>query len=179
MEVLHLLDSLLDVVENAKGIPFTNNVMINKDELLDLLEEVKTKMPDDIKQAQWVKEERQKLIMEARREADGLKREAEDKMTDLKEEKQKYIAEAQREIEGMKAEAEKKAQALVDESEIMRRANEQAKDLLISAQAEAKKIRLGTRQYADEVLSDLEGHLSEMVNTVKGNREQLKGKKNF
>lgn len=177
MEVLNLLDSLLDLVENAKNMPFTNNIIINKDELLDLLEEVKIKMPDDIKQAQWVKEERQKLIMEARREADGMKREAEDKMADLKEEKQKVVTEAQKEIESMKMDAEKKASAMVDESEIMKRANEQARDLLIAAQTEAKKIRIGTRQYADELLADLEKELTDMVMTVKGNRDQLKGKK--
>ena len=177
MEVLNLLDSLLDLVENAKNMPFTNNIIINKDELLDLLEEVKIKMPDDIKQAQWVKEERQKLITEARREADGIKREVEDKMADLKDEKQKVVSEAQKEIESMKTDAERKATALVDESEIMKRATDQARELLLSAQTEAKKIRMGTRQYADDLLGDLERELNEVVMTVKGNRDQLKGKK--
>ena len=60
MEIFTLLETLEDILENSKGLPFTNKTMVDKEELLEIIKEIRIKLPDELKQAKWVKEERQK-----------------------------------------------------------------------------------------------------------------------
>jgi len=92
----------------------------------------------------------------------------------IKEERQRILAEAEREAEILKKEADKKVQELIDDSDIMKRANEQAKEVIIAAQIDAKKIRLGSKAYADELLAELEKHAANVMDTIKNNRDELK-----
>lgn len=77
----------------------------------------------------------------------------------------------------MRQEADKRLLSLIEESEIVKRANEQAREIIISAQQDAKKIRLGSRAYADDVLGDVEKYIDNISSTIKANRTELKTKK--
>ena len=68
MEIFELLESLEDIIERGKNLPFTNKGVIDKDEILDLIKEIRLKLPDELKQAKWVKEERQRILVEAQKE---------------------------------------------------------------------------------------------------------------
>ena len=69
MEFLSLVNMIEELVENASGVPFSGKCMLDRDEMLDLIRELKERLPEDIKQARWIKEERNKIISEAQREA--------------------------------------------------------------------------------------------------------------
>ena len=81
MDALELLDELEDIIDKGASVPFSGRCILDKDELLDVLQEIKLKLPDDLKQAKWIKEERQRILQEAQTEADNLtSKSAEDKI---------------------------------------------------------------------------------------------------
>jgi len=174
MEVMLLLDALEDILEKAPNLPLSSKSVINKEELQEIIKDIRIKLPDEVKQAQWIKEERQKILIEAKKDAEAIRRESEEKLQKIKEERQRVLAEAEREAEILKKEADKKIQDLIDESDIVKKANEQAKEIILAAQIDAKKIRLGSKAYADELLAELEKHAANILETIRSNREELK-----
>ena len=65
MEIFTLLESLEEIIENSRSVPFSGKGIVDKDELFDLIKEIRIKLPDELKQAKWVKEERQRILVEA------------------------------------------------------------------------------------------------------------------
>lgn len=131
MDVLELIDHLEDIIEGGTPIPITGKVMLNKADLLDMLKEIRIKLPDEMKQAQWITQEKQRIIAEAQRQADAMIKE-----TDVR---------LKREIE---------------HHDITSEANKRASDIINNAQRNAKEIRLGAKEYADQLLSELEKSLN-------------------
>ena len=72
MEIFTFLETLEDILENSKKLPFTDKVIVNKEELVEIIQEIRLKLPDELKQAKWVKEERQRILEEAQKEAEGV-----------------------------------------------------------------------------------------------------------
>ena len=64
MEIFTLLETLEDILENSRNLPFTTKGIVDKDDMLDLIKEIRIKLPDELKQAKWVKEERQRILVE-------------------------------------------------------------------------------------------------------------------
>lgn len=145
MEILSILETMEDLVEKSVSVPFSGKCMIDKEEMLEIIKEIRLKIPDDIKQAKWVKEERQKILLEAQKEANNIIKDAESQIA-----------------------------ALVDEHEITKKAYEQANEIITTAQKNAKEIRLGTREYADGVLIKVEEILKEAYDVINTNRQELK-----
>ena len=145
MEILAILETLEDLVEKSVNVPFSGKCLVDKEEILEIVKEIRLKLPDDIKQAKWVKEERQRILLEAQREANNTLKEAEGKIA-----------------------------ALVDEHEITKKAYEQANEIISNAQKQAREIRLGTRDYADSVLNKVEEILKDTLDVIKMNREEIK-----
>lgn len=145
MEYLGLIGVLEELVETAPKVPFSNKCMLDRDEMLDLIRELRERLPEDIKQAKWIKDERQKLLADAQKEANGILKEAENKF-----------------------------QELVDEHEITKKASEQARDIIEDTNKKSKGIRLGTRDYVDGILGDLEKTLSTTLKTIQEDRRSLK-----
>jgi len=86
MDVLKLLDLVEDIIEEGSSIPFSSKVCIDKDEILDITNEIRLKLPDEIKQAEWIKEERQRILAEAQSEADTITEEARLRIEEMIEE---------------------------------------------------------------------------------------------
>ncbi len=177
MEVLLLLDALEDIIDKASNLPLSSKAMVNKEELLEIIKDIRLKLPDELKQAQWIKEERQKILIEAKKEAETIQKECDEKIQKTKEERQRILVEAEKEAEMFRQEVDRKIKSMIDENEITKRANEQAKDIILSAQQDAKKIRLGARAYADELLAELNLRVEKILNTINSNREELKNYK--
>src|SRR3954465_15899225 len=76
MDVLVLIDKLDDLVHNAKAVPLTDQVRIDREEIYDILDQMRTPIPEEIKQARWIVKERQEVLAEAKREVDRLLAEA-------------------------------------------------------------------------------------------------------
>lgn len=145
MEILSILETLEDVVERSISVPFSGKCMVDREEILEIIKEMRLKLPDDIKQAKWVKEERQKILLEAQKEANNIVKDAENKIA-----------------------------SLVDEHEITKKAYDQANEIVSNAQKNAREIRLGTKEYADSVLKKVEEILEDTLEVIKVNREEVK-----
>lgn len=145
MEILAIIETLEEVVEKGMSIPFSGKCVVDREEILELVKEMRLKLPDDIKQAKWVKDERQRILLEAQKEANMI-------------------------IE----DAESRINTMVDDHEIIKKAYEQSEDIVATAKNSAKDIRQGTKEYADEVLEKIEGLLGETVEVIKMNRQELK-----
>lgn len=145
MEILAILETLEDVVEKGISVPFSGKCLVDREEILEIVKEIRLKLPDDIKQAKWVKEERQRILLEAQKQADDIIKDAENKIA-----------------------------SLVDEHEITKKAYDQANEIVANAQKNAKDIRQGTREYADSVLNKVEDILKDTLDVIHMNRDELK-----
>ena len=76
MDVLVLIDKLDDLVHNAKPVPLTDQVRVDKEEIYDILDQMRATIPEEIKQARWIVKERQEMLAEAKRECDRILGEA-------------------------------------------------------------------------------------------------------
>src|SRR2546430_16447920 len=70
MDVLVLIDKLDDLVHNAKAVPLTDQVRIDREEIYDILDQMRATIPEEIKQARWIVKERQGMLAEAQRACD-------------------------------------------------------------------------------------------------------------
>ncbi len=147
MDVLVLIDKLDDLVHNSKPIPLSDNVRVDKEEIYDLLDQMRATIPEEIKQARWIVKERQEMLAEAKREAERLVKEAREKQN-----------------------------RLVGEEEVTKAADRAAEDIIEDARAREREIRLGAEDYADEILNTLEVNLSKFIAAVQRGRDRLAGK---
>ena len=141
MDIEQLIDALEDKIDSCTTIPIWGRGIIDKDELLDMIQDIRMKYPDEMKQAKWVKEERQRIINDAQKEAAGIIKAAEDKIA-----------------------------AMVNEHDITQQAYEKANQIVDSAQKNSHEIRVGANQYADDVLRALEEELIKTAETTRANR---------
>ena len=63
MEIFTLLETLEDILEKSKKVPFTNKAVVDKDEIVEIIQEIRLKLPDELKQAKWIKEERLMVLL--------------------------------------------------------------------------------------------------------------------
>lgn len=143
MEVLQIIDELDEMVEQSMNV-FGYSVA-NKENLLSLIEEIRLKLPDELKQARWVKEEREKILADARKEAEGILKEAQDKVI-----------------------------ALIDEHEITKAAKEKSAQIMKNAQQQEADMQRNAIAYADSILEKLDKSISIALEEVHSSRRQLK-----
>ena len=72
MEIFTLLDTLEDLLEEGRGLPFSSKGIVDKEQFMDIIKEIRIKLPDELKQAKWIKEERQRILVEAQKEAEEI-----------------------------------------------------------------------------------------------------------
>ncbi|MGA2470207.1 MAG: ATPase [Solirubrobacteraceae bacterium] len=144
MDVLVLIDKLDDLVHNAKQVPLTDQVRVDKEEIYDLLDQMRATIPEEIKQARWIVKERQEMLAEAKREAERIVREGRERQ-----------------------------ERLIADEEIVKAAERAAEDIIEDARAHEREIRLGAEDYADEILDTLETNLSKFIAAVQRGRERL------
>jgi len=151
MIVYERLASIEKILEEAKKLPLSSKVMIDADEMNLLLKEIKVSLPEELKQARWISEERKKIITEAHVEADDIITEAQDKV----DEHELVIM------------AKKKAE------EIIQKARVESEDISKKAKAESDGIRKAALEYTDEVLSKVQRNLDGFIDTIIENRREL------
>ena len=104
MDVLVLIDKLDDTIHNAKPVPLTDQVRVDKEEIYDILDQMRATIPEEIKQARWIVKERQEMLAEAKREAERIIKEARDEQARLINEEE-VVRQAEREAEQIVEEA--------------------------------------------------------------------------
>ncbi len=149
---LDLLTELEDIIDKGVAVPFTGRCMLDKEELLEIIQEIRLKLPTDLEQAKWIKAERQNIINDAHKEAEEIIKIANDKTI-----------------------------AMIDENEITRKAVAAANEITTSANAEAQAAKTSSYQYADYLLENVENvvlktvrDLEQCITIVKERRDQLK-----
>jgi cell division septum initiation protein DivIVA len=149
MDVLVLIDKLDDLIHNAKRtmLPGSDQVRLDREEIYDILDQMRATIPEEIKQARWIVKERQEMLAEAKREAERIVKEAREKQDQL-----------------------------VSNEEVVKEAERAADDIIQDARAREREIRLGAEDYADEILNTLEVNLSKFIGAVQRGRERLQGK---
>ena len=147
MDVLVLIDKLDDLIHNARSVPLTDSVMIDSEEIYDLLDQMRSTIPEEIKQARWIVKERQEMLAEAKQEAERLL-----------------------------SEAQERAEKLAADTEVVRLAEKNAQQIMEDAREHEREIRLGAEDYADEVLGNLEMNLEKFIAAVRRGRERLQGR---
>src|SRR5919201_336542 len=83
MDVLVLIDKLDDLIHNARPVPLTDQVRVDREEIYDLLDQMRATIPEEIKQARWIVKERQEMLAEAKREAERIIKGARDQQARL------------------------------------------------------------------------------------------------
>ena len=151
MRVLELLEEIEEIVDTAAGFPLTGKIMVDSQELLEIVREIRAELPDEIQQAQWIKNERERII-----------------------------AEAKTQYEAVIDDAQKQADALVENNDITVRAKMRADELMQVTESTAKQLKIGTYDYLDSILYSFQGkmeHLSsidDINSALAANREELK-----
>lgn len=145
MEIFALLEALEELVENSKKLPLSSKIVVDKEELNELIEDIRLKLPDDLRQAKKIKDERLDILNDAKGKAEQMLKDAEVKIIQM-----------------------------VDEHVITQKAVMQKDEIVNSANKASQEISIGTRTYADNILEKVEAVLIEELETIKKNREELK-----
>lgn len=132
VNIIELLEYLQDLVENSPKVPMSGKVMIDKREIIEVIDQIINYMPDQFKKAEWVMNERERILNEAKKEYDSVRKET---MTMMKQN--------------------------VENHDIVKEAKIRAQEIIASAQRDAKAIRLGSRDYSDEILTQLDKEIEE------------------
>lgn len=144
MDILMLVDRLEAVINGGWRPPMTDKVMIDEREALDVLDLMRTAIPEEIKQSRRVNQDREKLIAEAQADANHLMTQAEEKMN-----------------------------LLVSDQGVVQAAEERAAEVEQEAYARADEVRAGADRYAFEVLQQLEVRLSRFTSEVRNGMDAL------
>ena len=127
MTVLDLLDELEDIVDTAPNVPLTGKIMVESSEVLEIVDDIRKALPEDVKQAKW-----------------------------LKDEKERILAEAKEEYEKIIVEAKKQAGFLVDNNDITLKAKKRADSISDAADDYSSVLKLKTYDYLDKMLYDMQ-----------------------
>jgi hypothetical protein len=138
MDILHLVDRLEELVNSSRSIPFTRNVILDEDRMLDLIDQMRVAIPEEVKKSQQILAQKDRVIAQAKEEAErtvNLAKDKSDKLTDQ---------------DGIVQEAKKKASQIEAEAEIR-----------------AKKTQAEADEYVTETLTNLEIALERVLNQVR------------
>ena len=140
-----LVNNLCEMVQDAGSVPFTDKCMLERDQVLDILDELRTSLPADIKMAQDIVEKRNELIAAGKREA-----------------------------EAMRKQAEEAAHAMVSETEVVRAARAKAKEILGSAEIQGRELRKVANDYCEDILKRTEEAVSRGLEEVRMARQRFR-----
>jgi len=132
------------VIQNARHVPLSTQIMINEDEMMELIDQIRFNLPDEIKQANWTVSEQQRIISEAHAEAARIM-----------------------------SRANERAEETSSDHEVLRRAERHAAQVIKDGQAKSDQIMREAEAYALEQLKQLEAHLGRTLATVRRGVEAL------
>lgn len=156
MDIIQIIEEIEDLIDDAASVPLSKKVMIDADKIHVFLDEIKTNLPEEVKQAQWINEEKERILAEAQRESDSIK------------------AEAQREADQVMQDAKKRFEALINEHDITRQAEEYGEQIVRRAEQNAKTLQMQSITYVDEMLGTTQDKLKEILNVLEENRNELR-----
>lgn len=139
-----MLNRMEDQISDAKKMPFSEQVLVDREEMLFLIRMIRENLPEELRQARWLLQQNRQLIQEARKEAEQIMREAEQQMT-----------------------------RMIDEHEITQQAQAEANHIMEEATQRSQQIQQHAINYAKTLLADLEDQLTEMLVFIQRNKKEI------
>ncbi len=137
MDILQLIDRLEELFNDAKAVPFTHNVVVDEDKMLELIDQMRIAIPEEVKKAQQIVAQRDRVMAQAQEESNRTLQLAREKADQL----------AQKDI-------------------ITQEAQRRAEQILAQARAEAEGIRAEADNYVLDILMQLQDQVAKMSNQV-------------
>jgi hypothetical protein len=138
MDILHLVDRLEELLNQSRPFPFTHNVLVDEDRMLDIIDQMRVAIPDEVKKAQQVLAQRDRTMAQAQEEANRTL-----------------------------AIAREKSDQLVERDAIVQAAQARADQVIAQARVEAEKTRLEADAYVLDQLTHLEIEMDRILNQVR------------
>ena len=142
--LLDYLDDIEEVLEQARSVPFSNRISVEKARIMEIISEIRLTLPDDIRNAQRILGDHDRIIAEANRKA-------------------QEILDA----------AENEAKLKVSTNEIYVRASEEAAEMMEVESARAMDLRMNATNYADEQLAEVEKQVREYMENIKQQNKRI------
>lgn len=139
-----LLRRVGELVAAARPMPLSSSAMINKEELLALLEEAQSRLPDELREARWLRKERDEYLTKMTVDGDEI-------------------------LDAARARAEQ----MVQRTEVVKAAEHRARRIIDGAEAEARRLRLECEDFCDQRLAGFEIVLERTLKTVGSGRQKL------
>lgn len=146
VDVELLLRRVIDTIANARPMPLSASVMINRDEVLDLLNETIERLPDELRAARWLLKEREE-----------------------------YLAKVRREGEEILDQARTRAERMVQRTEVVKTSEARARKIVDAAKEEASRLKNECEDYCDHKLASFEIVLARTLKMVGAGRDKLQG----
>ena len=144
--VIELLGVLYNMVKEAYSLPLMGvKCVLDRNKVMDLIEEINAELPTDLEQARKIVESKNDILGSARREADAIKRQADER-----------------------------ARQLISQDEITVAARQKANEMISSAETQAREVRVATNQYVDDALMRTEEALNTALGEVRMSRNKFK-----
>jgi vacuolar-type H+-ATPase subunit H len=137
MDMAARIQQLEEMITEAKAMPLSTSVLINREEALELIQEMRASLPEEIKQARWVVKDREQLLTKARKDAEGIIQQA--------------LEEQHR---------------LIDQEEVVKASAREAERLLDEARGEARQIRHEAEDYMDQKLAAFEATITRTLEQI-------------
>jgi vacuolar-type H+-ATPase subunit H len=148
MDILHLIDRLEELFNNSRPIPLTHNVIVDEDKFLDIIDQMRISVPEEVKKAQTVFSQKDRVMAQAQEEAN--------RTLQL---------------------AREKADELIAKEVLVQDATRRAGQIIDQARMEAENIKTGADQYALDALMGLQTELERLVNQAQNGVQVLLQKK--
>ncbi len=147
MDILHLVDRLEELLNESRPIPLTHNVIVDEDKFLDIIDQMRISIPEEIKKAQQIAAQRDRVMAQAQEEAN--------RTLQL---------------------AREKAEQLISKDQIAQEAQRRASQIIDQARMDAENIKNGADQYALDALASLADQLERLLVQVRNGMRLLEEK---
>lgn len=144
MDILHLVDRLEELFNSSRPIPLTHNVIVDEDQFLELIDQMRISIPEEVKKAQQVLAQRDRVL-----------------------------AQAQEEAARTVALAKQKADENVSRDAIVQAAQSRSEQILLQARAEAEATRSEADEYIIDALGGLETELTRLLTQARNGIAKL------
>lgn len=139
-----LLRRCIDIIVSAPTMPLSSSPRIDRDEVVELLQDALERLPNELRQARWMLKERQEFVTKTRREADEI-------------------------LEAARVRAER----MVQRTEVVRAAEQRARQVMEAAETDSRRLRHETEDFLDQRLGSFEILLDKLQKTVSAGRQRL------
>lgn len=162
-----IISTLYEMIQDARSMPLSaDKCIVERDRVLDQLDEISNMLPGELKQAKTIVESRSEVINNAKREAENILKQAQNQARQLISENEIY-KQAQEEANAMMKAAKEEAEATV------KAAKDEANATVQAAQDRIRELKGVTNQYVDDALKQTEQAISEALNEVRESRAKF------